>query len=31
MGKRASVHVLENFTWKRSAEAILDMVEVIGG
>ncbi len=31
MGKKASIRVLENFTWKNSAESILDMIEIIGG
>lgn len=31
MGEKASIHILENFTWKHSAGAMLDMVEVTGG
>ncbi len=31
MGKKASVHILENFTWKHSAAAIIEMTDTIGG
>lgn len=31
MGNKASVHVLENFTWKKSAEIMIEIVKEVGG